>query len=206
MIRLARKVLAAMLVVILLIVGYLGVTALQVRSSSRSDDWSASAGPAQAIVVLGAAQYNGRPSPVLAKRLDHALDMYSQGAAKQIVVTGYKKGSDRYTEAYASFTYLRKAGVPESALVVVDDGTNTWESLSAVKRVLSRSSTDDVILVSSRYHNRRLQGIAGELSLRARVSSIGPSITRTQMTSETMKVAVGQIVGYRRLAGFTSSR
>lgn len=189
---------------LLLAVGYLGVTAWQVRSASRTDNWTQSSAPAQAIVVLGAAQYNGKPSPVLAARLDHALELYQQGAAPVIVVTGYKREADRFTEAYVGLKYLLNRGVPESAVVVVDDGSNSWESLSAVKRVLAKRGLDQVIMVSSRFHNRRLQGIASELGLHAEVSSTGPEASGDRLLRETLKVAVGRLIGYRRLAGYTT--
>lgn len=186
------------------VASYLVVTAVQVYNAANTDDWAESSRPVEAIVVLGAAQYDGQPSPVLAARLDHALALRREGAARVIVVTGFKRGADRFTEAYAGFRYLRTEGVPESELVVVDDGSNTWESLSAVRRVLAKRGVDNVMLVSSRYHNRRLQGIAGELGLRSGVSSTGRGATLQQVAGETLRVAVGQIIGYRRLSGLTS--
>lgn len=204
MIGVARRLLRLSMVIVGLVVVYLAVTALQVRGAANTDNWARSSHRTEAIVVLGAAQYDGKPSPVLAKRLDHALELHQQGAAETIVVTGFKRADDRFTEAYAGFKYLRNHGVPESALVVVDDGSNTWESLSAVKRVLAKRGIDEVVLVSTRYHNRRLQGISGELGLRAEVSSVGPAASGPQIVSETLKVAVGQVIGYRRLAVLTS--
>lgn len=204
MIRWTKRLLLGLLIVVAVLAGYLGVTALQVRSAAHSDDWAESSTKAEAIVVLGAAQYDGKPSPVLASRLDHALELFNDGAAETIVVTGYKRDSDRFTEAYAGLKYLLKRGVPESALLVVDDGSNTWESLSAVKRVLAKRDIHDVILVSSRYHNRRLQGVASELGLSATVSPVGKDPTGDQIMAETLRVAVGQIVGFRRLSGLTS--
>lgn len=204
MLRPAKRLIQIGLIVLALVVGYLGFTAYQVRSAAGTDDWADSGRRAEAIVVLGAAQYDGQPSPVLASRLDRALELFNDGASSTIVVTGYKQDSDRFTEAYAGLKYLMKRGVPESAVLVVDDGSNTWESLSAVKRVLAKRDVDDVIFVSSRYHNRRLQGIAGELGLSAGVSSVGAEPSRRQIFAETMRVATGQIVGFRRLSGLTS--
>lgn len=188
---------------------YLAGTAYGVWSASRSDDAQRigdryTAGDPIAIVVLGAAQYDGKPSPVLAARLDHALELRDSGVGSMIVVTGYKQDDDRFTEAYAGLKYLMAHGVPESDVVVVDDGSNTWESLSAVNHVLSRRGVDDVMLVSNGYHNRRLLGVAGELGLSAGVSSVGGSATPRQVIGETARVAVGQLIGYRRLSGLTS--
>ncbi|MGB3411497.1 MAG: YdcF family protein [Microthrixaceae bacterium] len=181
--------------VVLLVIGYLGVTAIQIVQAADRDD----RGPADAIVVLGAAQYDGRPSPVLRSRLDHAVELYREGVAPQIFLTGSKKSEDRFTEAYAGFKYLRAEGVPADDLVIVDDGSTTWESLAAANRVMRREGVTKVVLVSSSYHNRRLQGIAGELGLEAGVSPTSGSLTFSQVSGETVRVALGQIVGYRRL-------
>lgn len=178
---------------------YLGVTAAQVVLSSRTDDRSS----ADAIIVLGAAQYNGTPSPALQGRLDHALGLYQQGLAPQIVLTGSKQPDDRFTEAFAGYKYLIAAGVPEGDLRLVDDGSSTWESLAAAQRVLRKEDVGSVILVSDRYHNRRLQSIASELGLDATVSSTGNDPTWRQIANETARVSVGQILGYRRLFNAT---
>ena len=186
-------------IAVAVIVVYLSVTAAQVVLSSRTDDRT----PADAIVVLGAAQYNGTPSPALQRRLDHALDLYRDGLAPEIVLTGSKQPDDRFTEAFAGYKYLVDAGVPEGDLRLVDDGSNTWESLAAAKRVLRDEGSNSVILVSDRYHNRRLQSIARELGLDATVSSTGNSPTVRQVVNETARVSVGQILGYRRLFNAT---
>lgn len=208
-----RRVLRWTIRIVTLIVGvlviYLALTAYGVWSASRADDArSTNSGPTSddpvAIVVLGAAQYDGRPSPVLAARLDHAVELRDAGVGSMIVVTGYKQDNDRFTEAYTGLKYLLAHGVPEADVVVVDDGSNTWESLSAVDHVLSRRDVDHVMLVSNGYHNRRLLGIAGELGLSAGVSSVGGSATPRQVVGETARVAAGQLIGYRRLSGLTS--
>ena len=186
-------------IAVAVIVVYLSVTAAQVVLSSRTDDRT----PADAIVVLGAAQYNGRPSPALQRRLDHALDLYRDSLAPEIVLTGSKQPDDRFTEAFAGYKYLVDAGVPEGDLRLVDDGSNTWESLAAAKRVLRDEGSNSVILVSDRYHNRRLQSIARELGLDATVSPTGNSPTVRQVVNETARVSVGQILGYRRLFNAT---
>src|SRR5436309_6891746 len=91
---------------------YLGVTYVQVWYAARHDR----ARPAQAIVVFGTAQYNGVPSPVLAARLDHAVDLYRRKLAPVIVVTGGNQPGDRFTEASASADYLLKRGVPDDSV------------------------------------------------------------------------------------------
>ena len=98
-------------------------------------------GPSDAIVVLGAAQYDGRPSPVLAARLDHALELYDDGVAPMIVVTGGRQPGDRFTEATASATYLHEHGVPDAAILRETTGRSSWESLAAAGAVPRRSAT-----------------------------------------------------------------
>ena len=187
--------------VVVVVVGYLGVTAVQVIAASRADERE----PADAIVVLGAAQYDGRPSPALERRLDHALALYQDGVASEIVLTGSKQPDDRFTEAFAGYAYLIDAGVPEADLRLVDTGSNTWESLAAAQRVLRAEGGGDdrVVLVSDRYHNRRLQSIASELGMDAQVSSTGGDPSLRQIANETGRVAVGQPLGYRRLFNAT---
>lgn len=182
-----------------LVVAYLGVTAVQVRQAAHRDDRR----PADAIVVLGAAQYDGTPSPALRRRLDHALALHEDGLAPTIVLTGSKQPEDRFTEAYAGYRYLAERGVPDDELQVVDDGSSTWESLAAAWRVQRSEGAQSVLLVSDRYHNRRLEGVAGELGMDAAVSSTGGQPSIGQWAGETGRVAVGQLIGYRRLFNLT---
>src|ERR1041385_257340 len=113
--------------------------------------------PADAIVVLGAAQYNGRPSPVLKARLDHALELYRRGLAPTIVVTGGIGPGDRMSEATVGDRYLRARGVPDSAIVVRPDGRTTEESMRSVADWIADREADRVLLVSDPFHMARLQ-------------------------------------------------
>ena len=111
--------------VVVIVVGlgalYVGVTFVQVLVASGVDDRDT----ADAIVVLGAAQYDGEPSPVLAGRLDHAERLWRAGVAPIIVTTGSNLPGDRFTEGYAGYEYLRFAGIPDDALLVITDGAST---------------------------------------------------------------------------------
>ncbi len=118
--------------VVVLAVGYYAVTLFQVWSTGRGDY----DGPADAIVVMGAAQYDGRPSPQLAARLDHVIELWPQGLAPLVVVTGGKRSGDRFTEAQASASYLEARGVPADDIVLEDQGTNSYDSLDAVASLL----------------------------------------------------------------------
>lgn len=174
---------------------YLVAAVISVLLASRTDQRSHT----DAIVVLGAAQYDGTPSPVLKARLDHALYLYRHGVAPKIVLTGSKQSTDRFTEAYAGFTYLLKKGVGEDAMDVVTDGDSTYESLAATARLLRREDIRRVTLVSDGYHNRRMQGIASEVDLDARVSPSSHGTSISQLARESALVAIGEIVGFRRL-------
>jgi uncharacterized SAM-binding protein YcdF (DUF218 family) len=190
-----RYVWRGLLLVGLLLVAYVMVTFVQVWMASRRDgDRSA-----EAIVVLGAAQYDCRPSPVLQERLDHALGLYEAGTAGTIVVTGGRQEGDRCTEATASADYLLAAGVPDANLLREVQGTNTWESLAASARILRDVGTTDVVLVTDGYHALRVQAIADELGLDASVSPSGNSGSLRDYVEETAAVSVGRIIGFRRL-------
>ncbi|MDQ2678719.1 MAG: YdcF family protein, partial [Actinomycetota bacterium] len=160
---------------------YLAVIAVQVVSASRLDQRE----QVDAIVVLGAAQYDGTPSPALQRRLDRALELYRDGLADEIVLTGSKQPADRFTEAFSGFRYLVGQGVPEDDLRIVDDGASTYESLAAARRVLRGEGADRVLLVSDSYHNRRLQGIARELGMEPYVAPTDGSPTVGQIIGET---------------------
>lgn len=188
------------LAVLALAVLYMGVTFVQVWVASQRDD----ARSAEAIVVLGAAQYDGRPSPVLAARLDHAADLYEQGVAPLVVVTGGARAGDRFTEAAAAAAYLSNQGVPGGAVERETTGTTSYESLASTARFLRARGITDVVLVSDPFHARRIATIADEVGMNAAVSPTPTSpvagTTRLRhLLKETVGVSIGQLIGYRRL-------
>jgi uncharacterized SAM-binding protein YcdF (DUF218 family) len=123
--------------------------------------------PADAIVVLGAAQYDGRPSPVFAARLDHAIELYRAGVAPYLIVTGGKREGDRTTEAAAARRYALDRGVPESAILSEDRGRTTLASLEAVSRLLDAHGLRDAVFVSDPTHMLRVLRIAEDTGIRA---------------------------------------
>ncbi|MEP6591335.1 MAG: YdcF family protein [Gemmatimonadota bacterium] len=125
---------------------------------------------ADAIVVLGAAQYNGRPSPVLQARLDHAAALYRGNYADLIVVTGGIVEGDRMSEATASQRYLVAAGIPAHAVIVQPEGRTTAGSMDAVAEYLHGAGREKVILVSDPFHLARLRLEARRLGLTAYTS------------------------------------
>jgi uncharacterized SAM-binding protein YcdF (DUF218 family) len=128
-----------------------------------------------AIVVLGAAQYNGRPSPVLRARLDHALRLYREGLASRIVVTGGVGRGDTTSEAIVGRHYLLAHEVPPSAVVVQPQGRSTQASMTAVADWLESEQLARVILVSDPFHLFRLRLEAQRTGLEAYTSPTGSS-------------------------------
>jgi uncharacterized SAM-binding protein YcdF (DUF218 family) len=197
--RWRRWVVRGSLAVLVLAVLYLGITFVQVYRASRHDG----ARPADAVIVLGAAQYDGRPSPVLQDRLDHALALYEQGLASTVVLTGGRQEGDRFTEATAGYNYLRDRGIPDEHLLKEVGGTSTYESLAASARFLRERGLTSVVLVTSDYHALRVEAIAEEVGLDATVSPTSTRLTGLdevrQLGRETLAVAVGRVIGYDRL-------
>ena len=192
---------AGILAVLLL---YYVVTLIQVVRAGRQTDPA----PAEAIVVLGAAQYDGRPSPQLAARLDHALELYDEGVAPVVMVTGGNQPGDRFTEADASADYLVERGVPETAIMREDEGRTTYESLDAAADQLRDAGLDDIVLVTDPYHSLRSRLIAEEVGLDADLSPTPTSVVTgwssfRRELAEAGGVAVGRIIGFDRLSDLT---
>jgi uncharacterized SAM-binding protein YcdF (DUF218 family) len=116
--------------------------------------------PSQAIVVLGAAQYAGKPSPVLRARLDHALDLWNRHLASLLILTGGTGIGDTTSEAAVGRTYARKRGVPDSAILVENEGRTTSESLRAVAGMLEARGLQSALLVSDPFHMLMLRILA----------------------------------------------
>jgi vancomycin permeability regulator SanA len=197
-VKLAVKVVVALLAAVVL---YLGVTFAQVWRAARNDQ----ARPAEAIVVFGTAQYDGVPSPVLAARLDHAIELYEKDLAPVIVVTGGNQPGDNFTEATASANYLIERGVPDEDVLREVSGTSSWQSLAAAANFLDDREITDVLLVSDPFHSLRIRAMASELGLDGhssptRTSPIRGITEARYMARETVAVAVGRIVGFRRQA------
>jgi uncharacterized SAM-binding protein YcdF (DUF218 family) len=199
-----RRILKIALRVALAIFGivfvYLAIVFVQVYMAARRDD----AKKSDAIIVLGAAQFDGRPSKILAARLDHAIDLYRRGIAPFVVVTGGNQPGDRFTEAQAGAAYLHQHGVPESAIKREVTSRTSWQSLEAAARFLKSDHLTHVVLVSDPYHMARIEDIAHEVGLDAVTSPTntspihGPGEWRRFFT-ETVRVAAGRIFGYGRL-------
>lgn len=156
--------------------------------------------PADAIVVLGAAQYNGRPSPVLRARLDHALGLYRERLAPLVVVTGGVGRGDTLSEATVARRYLIYHGVPAHAVVAQSEGRTTMASMTAVNAWLRGRGLRRVILVSDPFHMFRLRLEARRTALEAYTSptesspiSENPVLELRYLLAEGYKVPVAWV-------------
>ena len=135
--------------------------------------------PVDAIVVMGAAQYDGRPSPIFASRLDHAVRLYADGVAPVLIVTGGRREGDRTTEAAVARAYAVARGVPEAAILEEDRGRSTLESLEAVAGILRAHGLHSALFVSDRTHMLRVMRMGKDLKIQAFGSPTTTSPTDT---------------------------
>ena len=166
----------------------------------------ANGGKVDAVVVMGAAQYDGRPSPMLEARLQAALENWRAGLAKWIAVTGGKQQGDRFTEAGASAKWLTENSVPETAILYEETGHSTWESLDALAPVLTHNNVQSVRVLTTDWHVARATltlrefgfSVVGEPAGGELSTSYGPRWWR-----EAAGVAIGRLIGFERLYRIT---
>lgn len=177
----------------LLVVGGTGFRVWQV---ARTDDRST----ADIVVVLGAAQYDGRPSSILKARLDHASRLYKQSVAPTVVTVGGRQAGDAYTEAEAGRRYLvDSAGVPESAVLAVETGGDTLTSLQAVAAAAHEHGWRSVVIVSDPWHSLRARTMARDAGLTARTSPTrrGPVVQTRQTQARYIVRETAAMLYYR---------
>jgi uncharacterized SAM-binding protein YcdF (DUF218 family) len=200
---LLRKILKIIFKVLLIIVVvaalYFVVTGAQVWLTSRKSEPQKS----QAIIIMGAAQYNGVPSPDLLARVQDAYALYREHLAPLIVATGAKEPGDHYTEAESEAAWLERNGVPSSAVVEVG-GRTTWQNLTLAAAVLERRGLHQVLIATDGFHEDRCLAISSELGLQARPVPATNSPIRGWSTfpyfmKETAAVAIGRVIGYSHL-------
>ncbi|MGI9606058.1 MAG: YdcF family protein [Acidimicrobiales bacterium] len=167
------------------------------RAAESAQDRAA---PPGTIVVLGAAQYDGVPSPVFERRLETAVGLWEADTAGSIVTTGANQPGDTFTEGFAGFAWLREAGVPEERIVVVIDGGDTYESLLAAANQLGPDA--EILLVTDAYHAKRSEETAAEVGLDATVVAAGDDMSMGRLFRESVAVGLGRIVSYRRLSAW----
>ena len=181
------------------VVVYLAVTAFQVWRTGQQYAPQA----AGAIVVMGAAQYNGVPSPDLRARLEQAALLWHQHYSSTIMVTGSKEPGDRFTEAQASAIYLRSVGVP-SADILEDGGRDSWQNLSEAAPILLTRGDTNVLIVTDKFHVDRSMAIASSVGLTphptpTQSSPISGISALPYYAKETLGVALGRIIGFDNL-------
>lgn len=133
--------------------GYLFSIARDIERQSTIDE----AHPADVIIILGAAEYRGRPSPVLRARLDHGFELYKRGLAKRLLTTGGAGGDPDFTESEVGRAYLVDRGVPSDAIIVEREGESTAHSLAAAAEIMRRMNLHSAIVVSDGYHIYRVK-------------------------------------------------
>ncbi len=145
------------------------VTALAGYATYRiwTQGYTDEARPADAVVVLGAAQYDGTPSPVFRARIDHAVALWKSGLAPWFVVTGGGAAGDRTTEAAAARAYAMSRGVPASAIIGESSGTTTLTSLLGLHDLFAERGIRSAVFVSDRGHMLRVIRMAGDIGIEA---------------------------------------
>ena len=194
-----------LLLIISLVYGCVNLA--QVWWVGRSDQATA----VDAIVVLGVAQYDGRPSPQLQARIDHALTLLQEGASPLVITTGGNQPGDRFTEAEASANYLIKGlGIDYQAVEILQEnsGSTTRESLIGVRDIMQSRGLHSVLIVTDPYHSLRSRLIAQDLGLVAYVSPTRTSPLQgasavSRHVREALGVAVAHLIGFANLERLT---
>lgn len=186
------RVTGGVLLIAALVVGGTGFRVWQV---ARTDD----RGTADVVVVLGAAQYDGRPSSILQARLDHARRLYQQGIAPTVVTVGGRRTGDNFTEAQAGRRYLLDAGLPESAVVEVNSGSDTLTSLQAVATAAGEHRWHTAVIVSDPWHSLRARTMARDSGLTAYTSPTrrGPAVQTRETQARYIMRETAAMIYYR---------
>ena len=170
---------------------YIAYLSVRIERQAVQDE----AQPADVILVLGAAEYRGRPSPVLRARLDHALALYERELAPRIMTTGGAGGDPVFTEAAVGRTYLMSHGVPSEAIIVETEGESTVHSIALAAEILRRMNLNSAIVVSDGYHIYRVKKMLESSGLRVYGSprpSIPPGEWRARW--QDLRQAVGYLL------------
>lgn len=176
-----HPVLSGVALVLLVVLTVVGASAITVWRAAHNDDAS-HVDRADLIIVLGAAQYGGTPSPVFQGRLDHAVLLFQQGRADSMMVVGSKSPGDTTTEAEAGRDYLVSQGVPAGSVLVEPVGRTTYESLVGAARYMRAHGMRSAFLVSDPWHNARITRIASDLGIQGYASATWTSAATSEDT------------------------
>lgn len=176
-----HPVLASLVLAGVVVVGVIGASAAAVWRAAHTDDASR-IDEVDVILILGAAQYGGQPSPVFRSRLDHGALLYQRRFADRILVLGAGQPGDVTTEAEAGAGYLVEQGIPRDAVTPSPLGSTTHESLVAAAEYMESESLDSAFLVSDPWHNLRIKRMARDLGIEAYASATFRSAARSQGT------------------------
>jgi uncharacterized SAM-binding protein YcdF (DUF218 family) len=199
-----RHALKTLTVVVLVGLVYGCVGLVQVWQVGRTDQ----ARSVDAIVVLGVAQYDGKPSPQLRARLEHALALWVDGRAPRIITTGGNQPGDRFTEAEASANFLIDGAVPPEVIIQENVGSTTRESLMGVRDIVNDRGINSILIVTDPYHSLRARLIAQDLGLVAYVSPTRTSPLQgasavSRHVREAVGVALSHFIGFANLERYT---
>nr|WP_228818741.1 YdcF family protein [Nocardia transvalensis] len=192
LLRWVRRVIAGTLLMgVVLVVG----TAVRVWQVARINDYS----PADAIVVLGAAQYDGTPSSVFEARLAQAYKLYSKGVAPMVITVGGKQVGDNYTEAASGKNYLQNRGVPADHILAVETGSDTLQSIEAVATAMRARELSSAVLVSDPWHSLRTRTMARDEGLRAWTAPArtGPAVYTRESQAHGIARETGALLWYQ---------
>jgi uncharacterized SAM-binding protein YcdF (DUF218 family) len=182
-------------IALLLILAVVSQRVVHVSKEIQQESLIDEAQPADAIIVLGAAEYRGRPSPVLEARLNHALLLYLKGLAPRIITTGGAGGDPVFTEGSVGRAYLTAHGVPPESVVVEREGESTAQSVAAVVEIMRRMNLKSAIVVSDGYHIFRVKKMLESSGLKVYGSprpSIPPGEWRARW--QDLRQAVGYLL------------
>lgn len=167
--------LALTLIFLLFILGFFAWNSLQILGHAGGDPPHS----ADAIVVFGAAEYSGRPSPVLRMRLDQAYDLFQRGLAPVVITTGGFGGDPQFSEGGVGHDYLLRKGIPEVSLIAETQGTDTAQSADRVGVILQKNHMHSVIAVSDAYHMYRVKKMMAAKGFQVYTSPRPDSIPKT---------------------------
>jgi uncharacterized SAM-binding protein YcdF (DUF218 family) len=176
-----HPILAVILLALVCVVGVIGVTFFAVWRAAHIDDASR-IDHTDVIIVLGAAQYSGTPSPVFVGRLEQAANLYDQGRSARVLVVGANQPGDQQTEAEAGRDWLIDKGLPSSAVFADPQGNTTYESLEGAAAFMRERGLESAFLVSDPWHNLRVKKMASDLGIQAYASATWHSAARSEGT------------------------